>query len=1099
MAASRNYSTVAVGLVALALGAVASVGPTGPAFSSAWAQTQDIFGAAGLVTLLPAGEIIGDGLTPVEMQVLALSSDGSAMLGLKGKVTATGGNVGELSDKGNGLYKFTFTPPQVATTRQVEITIKGKLANGKSVAAQTFSVAVNPPHSHKLSITANPPQVILGQDTASTLTFQLECQPGENLDDVQLEIRSTSGEIQNLTNLGGGTFSALFVPPRVNFPHLAILTVADRKDPSRTYGFVSIPLVGKTNFPVNGVPAGSKVVLRIGDRDFGPVAADASGRVTIPIMVPPGVQKATVVIAADGKTTQRIEDLKVPDAKRIKLFPLHMGVPSDNRLKIPVRVAVATPEGKPSAGAQVQISASAGTVTAPIHEGNGVYRVDFTPPLGAGDQEITLAASLASEPGLQSDKAVLKMIPVRPSALKLESDPKLLPTGSTGFKLLMQATGPDNQALTGRQFVLVANGAKQRGDVKDLKGGDYQVLFDTTGTGPVEVTSTVQTAATGNPVKGLVMFPMADRLLNDGLSSVLVNVVAVDEFGYPVANVPVNLTMLAGDGSVPTNATTNEAGLVQVYYTAGRKPAVVQLQASTGDHQAAIALLQVPDGVTAQVANLPRSATTAGLATVQAWSAIVRTLRIDRESTLGNLMATPPGVTGRAGALKGLTVTSEPAAVAAGGTVVIKVKAEDAEKRGVSGQRLDILPNVGTLGAIQETGNGEYKATLSVPAGLMGDVKVSVVANDGAVTSFLKIPIAAAGTTVVAPVTVPTPEPVSNPWTTAEEPKETPASPVAPPPTATVVPGGTTPTQPETTTVTAPTEPTPPVTPEVTQPPVVTQPEPEKVKPPREKGDHPWFHVRGAAGIAGYNYNYQCMGDCSRSFGVEGDPTPYGEDLEISGEDLAAAGDPSSMRVPTIDAKIDAWLPFFEYVGVGVRYRTTWFGVQTDSWTEPQPGVDPATIDMSWVDHFGTGSLKARYFYDAGPNRFYVAADGGLVMTSFPLVVLRTVDNVRGLWFYGWPFTTIYAGGEVGAELGFGLDARVAYHIGTEAYTGIFAKDLDVELAYAIFDHVTINAGYNGLDRTIVVPNNTESDVWVEMVNGTDSRRGFMLGLGVAF
>ena len=58
-----------------------------------------------------------------------------------------------------------------------------------------------------------------------------------------------------------------------------------------------------------------------------------------------------------------------------------------------------------------------------------------------------------------------------------------------------------------------------------------------------------------------------------------------------------SLRLTQGDGTLPTEATTNADGLAQVYYTAGRRNGVVQIAANVGDFSAAATLVQAPPNV----------------------------------------------------------------------------------------------------------------------------------------------------------------------------------------------------------------------------------------------------------------------------------------------------------------------------------------------------------------------------------------------------------------------------------------------------------------------------------------------------------------------
>ena len=109
------------------------------------------------------------------------------------------------------------------------------------------------------------------------------------------------------------------------------------------------------------------------------------------------------------------------------------------------------------------------------------------------------------------------------------------------------------------------NGAKLSGLINDRKNGEYGASFATTGTGPVELTALVATSASGNPLARVLLIPSRELLPADSLSTNAVTVVTVDEFGYPVANVPVTLSVKQGDGTIPTAVTTAHPAIGQAF------------------------------------------------------------------------------------------------------------------------------------------------------------------------------------------------------------------------------------------------------------------------------------------------------------------------------------------------------------------------------------------------------------------------------------------------------------------------------------------------------------------------------------------------------
>ena len=211
-----------------------------------------MFAAPGLLEIVPAGDVIGDGNSPVTMHVIALKTDGQPFTGLRLKPTVTLGSVEGWSEVSPGIYAFTYTAPEVATTTSALFEVKGKTDSRVPLMAR-YKVPVRPPTAKGVMVSANPPQLVLGQDTEGSISFVLENAVGDVTAD-DLLVRASSGEVQNLTHLGGGRFTARFIAPRVNYPQLSLITVTDLRNPDTVFGAVAVPLSGKTDYPVQAQP-----------------------------------------------------------------------------------------------------------------------------------------------------------------------------------------------------------------------------------------------------------------------------------------------------------------------------------------------------------------------------------------------------------------------------------------------------------------------------------------------------------------------------------------------------------------------------------------------------------------------------------------------------------------------------------------------------------------------------------------------------------------------------------------------------------------------------------------------------------------------------
>ncbi|MFK7927810.1 MAG: hypothetical protein AB8H79_06460, partial [Myxococcota bacterium] len=595
-----------LGLVGLALPAVL-VTPT-----VALAQSgSSMFSAPGLIEIVPAGDVIGDGSSPVTLHVLALTPDGKPMTGLTLKPSASLGSASGWTEVSAGVYAFTYKAPKVAAPTSALIEVKGRTPARVAVSAR-YKLPVRPPTATGMTMAANPPQLILGQDTEGSVSIVLEDAVG-NVSADDIVVRSSTGQIQNLTHLGGGRFSARFVAPRVNYPQLALITATDLRNPDKVYGAIAIPLQGKTDYPVQAAP-GANVVLRIGGREYGPVKANAAGSARVPVIVPPGVQDATKVEVRSGQTVEDAIDLRVPETARLSVMGGRRGLPADGVTQVPVRVAVWSGEGAPDGVANVTFTATGGTVSAPKHLGGGLYEAMFTPAVSNVPTTASITAALAGS-SVQKETMEVQLVPGRPQSISLTAQPERLIKGATGLKVFAKVLGANGQGLDQRELALSVTGATVKGGVQDLRNGDYRVDFSASPDSNVDLVATVKNPATGNPLRHVLLFPQTDVAPNDGTSATRITVVTVDEFGFPVPGAEVKLSIETGDGSVQPAVRTNEGGIGQVFYTSGKGSGLVRIRAKSGNRTGLVSLVQGAAGNT----DVPLSGSQGSMALTSAW------------------------------------------------------------------------------------------------------------------------------------------------------------------------------------------------------------------------------------------------------------------------------------------------------------------------------------------------------------------------------------------------------------------------------------------------------------------------------------------------
>lgn len=1016
------------------------------------AAHAQVFAGVGLVELLPPGALHADG-TVSELQVLALGADGKALTGLKLRGSAASGTVGEVTEVGAGLYKFSYTPGKTDTVTQVNITLKGKVGTNNSWSG-TWGVTVVPPYGSVLTAAVNPSTVTLGQDRTASLSINLAGGDRQDLTAADLKITASSGTVENITHLGGGQFTALYTAPSVIFPHLAILTIADKRNPTQTLGTVTIPLVGKTDYPVTAV-AGSKVMLKIGDRQFGPILVDSTGRAKVPVIVPPGVPVATLVqITPDGQTTESPLDLRIPEGKRIGLYPVPATIPADGRYAIPVRVQVMTAEGRPDAAAQVVFSATAGVVTAAKHEGNGVYVATYTPPYSGTALQATLSVNLPDRAAVHADSVTLNLAPERATRVVLATEPASLPANTQAFKLMAKVAGPDGSGLANRTVRVTASGAEVKGEVSSKGNGDYTATLSTTGNGPVKVSVTTGIAASANPLARVLVSPAEERLTPDGASSTSVHILTVDAYGLPVARVPVALKISKGDGVIPTTVTTDDQGYARVAFTAGAQTGLVQIDAAAGPTIiGSAAILQAPASVS--IPDLPVTGPKLTVDHAAEWAAAMPMLAVPRETPVtavggGAVVAMPTTI--MAGPPAKATLVADPSAVVPGGTVTLKIRMADNNGVGVGGQRLEFLTSAGSISGLTDLGGGNYSAVLSVPQGTSGEVKVSVASADGTVSSFTKVPVSGAADTA---------------WGAAAWGA----------PTAV---GGGTPTSSSTTPAAAST--TPSTTPSSSVTPAATPAAPAataKVKTPREKkpasdADNRWLRILG--GYQGSYYAYE------QTPLAQDAATLYPKTISLPGGPVHGGG-----------LEAEMWLPMFPYVGAEASATMVYSQIRAEDLCaglgKTCDGA-PAIVDLVRYLDF---SVNGRYILQTASFDPYIAAKVGFASGDFQLY--QVINNALEPSSQGQGALSV--GGELGGELpsnGLYADLYGQWDLaaGTTLNRSAYGLDFGIEPIKDVPFVVGLNIEYASRHMDLTVAERTVGEV-------SDGGVGYRVQAGIQF
>ena len=149
--------------------------------------------------------------------------------------------------------------------------------------------------------------------------------------------------------------------------------------------------------------SGASVTMRVAGETFGPAVADRQGHVEIPIVVPPGVQKADArAVDRSGESRETQVDLHLPPFQRVVLLaPAAVEAGSLSE----VVVLGVDERGEPEPAARLSLVASAG-LSHPLGGSPGEARFLLEAPIRTEAATLALTASAAGNVPSRADAVI---------------------------------------------------------------------------------------------------------------------------------------------------------------------------------------------------------------------------------------------------------------------------------------------------------------------------------------------------------------------------------------------------------------------------------------------------------------------------------------------------------------------------------------------------------------------------------------------------------------------------------------------------------------------------------------------------------------------
>ncbi|HEY3446640.1 MAG TPA: hypothetical protein VGK67_09760 [Myxococcales bacterium] len=377
-------------------------------------------------------------------------------------------------------------------------------------------------------MTATPATLVLG--TGATCEIALE---GE-ADLPEPRLSASVGTLEPATRLGPGRWKTRYTPPAKRYPQVAIVAALFGRG---RQAHVAIPLFGQGEAVIKTKPRARIDAVRIGDRTFGPATADEKGVASVPVIVPPGVEKAF-------NGAQAI-DLGLPQTVHFHVALERSSADADQAATLQGFVWAVTPEGAPRDGAQVELTASRGEAVAGAAAGPGVLPVTWTLP--PGPRETTqLTVRLKAEPELARAISVTRASG-HATKLTLTFDRERVLAGETELRAKVVAVDAQGNPASPRFTLTASLGTAEpprevssgtfesRIAVPEAFGGKTSLEVTVAGEDGQALASAAVPLLPGEAL--LSLEPRAAQADADGYSKVEIKVKAQDRFGN-AAGVP---------------------------------------------------------------------------------------------------------------------------------------------------------------------------------------------------------------------------------------------------------------------------------------------------------------------------------------------------------------------------------------------------------------------------------------------------------------------------------------------------------------------------------------------------------------------------------
>ena len=206
-------------------------------------------------------------------------------------------------------------------------------------------------------------------------------------------LRANIGIISSVKQLGPKRYRASYSPPWKPKADVALITA---EIPGCAPGFTTLVIRAEKTITTNVAP-NARASLHIGNESFGPVRADAQGRIALKVQLHPAYHLGQLTITGPAQHTKS-RRLALGSKAKPRLWTLARpkSLVADGRSQSSVYLIPNTEAGQTINNAEFSVRTQIGTLSKPIRIANGLYRTIYTAPKSAKPQYAELDIEMRS-------------------------------------------------------------------------------------------------------------------------------------------------------------------------------------------------------------------------------------------------------------------------------------------------------------------------------------------------------------------------------------------------------------------------------------------------------------------------------------------------------------------------------------------------------------------------------------------------------------------------------------------------------------------------------------------------------------------------------